>query len=79
LQSSTEQWRMQFALTSVAVSWCCVTTDLYVQQIVIGLIAVTQACCQAVLHSSTEQWGMHFALTSGVMNWVTADLYVDKI
>jgi len=64
LQSSTEQWRMHFALTSVAVNWSWVTAYLYVEQILIGGTAVTQACCQAVLQSSTEQWRMHFALTS---------------
>ena len=32
LQSSTEQWGMHFALTSVAVNWCWVTADLYVER-----------------------------------------------
>jgi len=62
LQSSTEQWRMHFALTSVAVRYSWVTAYLYVEQILIGVIAVTQACCQAVLQSSTEQWGMQVCL-----------------
>ena len=64
LQSSTEQWGMQVALTSGAMNWCWVTADLYVDKILVGAIAVTQACCQAVLQSSTEQWEMQFALTT---------------
>ena len=43
---------------------CWFTADLYVEQILTGVFAVKQACCQAVLQSSTEQRGMHFTLTS---------------
>ena len=70
---------MHFALTSVAVQWCWVTAHLCEQQIT-GVLAVAQACCQAVLQSSTEQWGMHFALTSAAMHWwwVTARLYKEQ-
>jgi len=67
LQSSTEQWGMHFALSSVAEHWCWVTAHLYEEQISIGVIAVTQACCELSLHSSTEQWGMHFALSSAAL------------
>ena len=39
------------------VHWCWdFTAHLYEEQILIGVIALTQACCQAVLQSSTEQW-----------------------
>ena len=33
LQSSNEQWGMQFALTSVAVHWCWASAYLYEDQI----------------------------------------------
>ncbi len=67
---------MHFALTSAAVHLSWVSAGLYEEQIVIGVIAVTQACCEPVLHSSTEQWGMHFALTSAAVHfcWLTAHL-----
>jgi len=42
LQSSTEQCKMHFAQTSAAVHFC----RLYEEQISIGVIAVTQACCE---------------------------------
>ncbi len=66
---------MHFAQGSAAVHWCCVTAQLYEEQILTGVLAVAQARCQAALQSSTEQWGMHFALTSVAVNWcfVTAD------
>jgi len=81
LQSSTEQWEQHFAQGSAAVHWCWVTAHLYVEQILIGVTAVTQACCQAVLQSSTEQWGMQFASTSVAVHlcWITADLYIEQI
>ena len=43
----------------------------------IGVIAVTQACCEASLQSSTEQQGSCFALTSAAVHWscITAHLY----
>ncbi len=50
LQSTTEQWGMYFALTSAAVQFCGLTAHLYGEQISIGVIAVTQACCEPVLH-----------------------------
>ncbi len=37
---------MQFALNSAAEHWFWITAHLYQQQIFIGVIAVTQACCQ---------------------------------
>ena len=58
LQSSTEQWGIQFALPSVAVHGCCVTAHLYEEQIFIGVIAETQTSCEPVLQSSTAQRGM---------------------
>ena len=68
---------MQFALTSAAVHFCCVTAQLFGQQSSLGVIAVTQASYESVLQSSTEQWGMQFALTSAAVHFccVTAHLY----
>ncbi len=77
LQSSTEQWRLHFALTSAAVHFLCVTAHLYEEQMSIGVSAVTQACCEVLLQSSTEQWRLHFALISAAVHffWITALLY----
>ena len=50
--------------TSAAVHLCCITVQLYEQQISIGVIAVAQACSEPDLQSSTEQWGAYFALRS---------------
>jgi len=57
------------------------TAHLYEEQISIGVIALTQACCEPVLQSSTEQWGMHFAQTSAALHfcWLTAHLYEEQI
>ena len=76
LQSTTEQWGMQFAQSCVAVHFCKLTAHLYEEQISIGAIAVTQACCEPVLQSTTEQWGMHFAQTIAAVHfgWLTAHL-----
>ena len=49
--------------TVLQCNWCWVTAHLYDQQIFIGVIAVTQGCCQAVLQSSTEQWEVHLPET----------------
>ena len=61
LQSTSEQWGMQFDQTSAGLHFCWLTAHLYEEQFSIGAIAVTQACCEPVLQSTTEQWGMHFA------------------
>ena len=68
---------MHFAQTSAAVHWCWVTAHLYEQQISIGVIALTQACCEPVLQSSTGQCVGHLATTSAAVQWcwVTAHLY----
>ena len=70
-----------FALTSAAVHWCCITVQLYEEQISIGAIAVAQACCKPVSQSSTEQWGSYFALTSAAVHWccITVQLYEEQI
>ena len=65
----SEQWEQHFAQGSAAVHWCCITAHLYDQQIFIGVIALTQGCCQAVSQSSTEQWGQHFAQGSAALHW----------
>ena len=70
-----------FCQNSVAVHWWWVTAQLYGQQIFMGVIAVTQGCCQAVLHSNTEQLEQHFAQGSAAVHWwwVTAHLYDQQI
>jgi len=72
---------VHFALSSATVLWCWVTAHLYKEQISIGVIALTQTCCEPVLHSSTEQWGKHFAKTRVAEHWcrVTAHLYEEQI
>jgi len=50
---------MHFDKISAAVHWSRVSAILYEEQIFIGVIAVTQACCQLVLQSSTKQRGLH--------------------
>ena len=60
---------MHFAQTSAALRFCCLTAHLYEEKISIGVIAVTQACCEPVLQSSTDQWGLHFAKTSASLDW----------
>ena len=81
LHSSTEQWGMHFLKNNVAVHWRLVTADLYEQQISIGVIALTQICCESVMHSSTEQWGLNFAKNTVARHWywVTAHLYEEQI
>ncbi len=56
-------------------SW--LTSHLYEEQISIGAIAVTQACCEPFLQNTTEQWGMHFAQPSAGLDlsWLIAHLY----
>ena len=68
LQSSTEQWGSNCALTSAAVHLCCITVQLYEEQISIGVIAVAQACSEPDLQSSTAQWGAYFALRSAAVH-----------
>ena len=77
LQSSTEQWGAYLALSRAAVHWCCITVQLYEEQLSLGVFAVTQGCCQPDSHSNTEQWGAYFALTSAAVHWscITAHLY----
>ena len=72
---------MNFAQISAAVHSSWLTAHLYEEQISIGVIAVTQTCCEPVLQSSTEQWGMHFAQTSAAvhLSWLTAHLYEEQI
>ena len=70
-----------FALSRAAVHWGWVTAHLYAKQISLGVIAVTQACCEPVLQSSTKQWGLHSALSRAAVLWcwVTAYLYEQQI
>ncbi len=67
-QSSTELWGSYFAMTGAAVQCCCITAKLDEEQIFIGVIAVTYACCQPVLQGSTYQWGVHFAKHSAAVS-----------
>ena len=68
---------MLFAKTTAAVHWDCIIADLDEQEILIGVTAVSQSCCQPVLQSSLEQWGVRFAKNSAAVHWVciTADQY----
>ncbi len=59
---------MHLTKSSGALHWWWVTAHLYEQQIFIGVIAVTQGCCEPVLKSSPEQCGMHFALQECVVS-----------
>ncbi len=43
--------------TSAAVSLNWLSAPLNEEQTSIGVIAVTQACCEPLLQSTTEQWG----------------------
>ena len=72
---------MHFAQTSAAVHFCSFTAHLYEEQISIGVIAVTQACCEPVVQSSCEQWTLHIAQTSAPMHfcWLAAHLYEEEI
>jgi hypothetical protein len=63
---------------------CFVAGSLYTlneEQIPIGVIAVTQACCEPVVQSTTDQWGLHFAQTSAALHfcWFTAHLNEEQI
>ena len=49
-----------FDKNSGAVHWCGITADLYAQQIVIGVTAVSPGVCQPVLQSSAVLWRMRF-------------------
>ena len=68
---------MLFAKISAAVHFVCIIADLDEQEILIGVTAVSQSCCQPVLQSSLEQWGVRFAKNSAAVHWVciTADQY----
>ncbi len=68
---------MYFAKNSAAVHWVRIIADLDEQQILIGVTAVSESCCQPVLQSSLEQWGVRFAKNSAAVHWVciTADQY----
>ncbi len=72
---------MHFAKNSAAVHGFCIIADLYEQQIIIGVIAVSQGCCQSVLQSSIELWGMHSLNISAAVHWfcIVADLYEQQI
>ncbi len=45
---------MLFAKTTAAVHWVFISADLYEQQILLVVTAVTEGCYQPVLHSSIE-------------------------
>ncbi len=68
---------MLFAKTTAAVHWDCIIADLDEQEILIGVTAVSESCCQPVLQSSLEQWGVQFAKNSAAVHWVciTANQY----
>ena len=80
LYSSTEQWGLHFAKSSVTVLWCWGTAHLYEEQISIGVMPLTHTWCAHVLYSSTEQRGLHFAKNSVTVLWCwgTAHLYEEQ-
>ena len=45
-----------------------------------GVIALAQACCQALLQSSTEQWKLYFSKGTAAVYWCwdTAELYEEQ-
>ena len=45
---------MYFAKNSAAVHWVFISADLYEQQILLVVTAVSEGCYQPVLHSSIE-------------------------
>ena len=58
---------MHSAQTSAAVQLSWLTAHLYGEQISIGVIALTQPCCEPDLHSTTGHSGMLFA--SVAVHW----------
>ena len=72
---------MHDAKTSAAVPWWGVNAQLYEQQILVGVFAMSQGFCQPGLHSSTEEQGMRCANTSAAVHWwlVTTQLYEQQI
>ena len=40
---------------------------MYEEQTFIGVIAVTQVCCEPALQSSTEQRGLHFLVKASLL------------
>ena len=71
---------MHVAQTSAAVYIFWFNPHLYKEQIYIGVVAVTQACCEPVLQSSTEQREIHSAQTSAAVYicWFSPHLYEEQ-
>ena len=66
LQSSTEQWGLQFALSTAAVQFCWVSAHLNEMHFTIGAIAVKHcllACCSVVLCKTGSQQPCATAVT----------------
>ena len=60
---------MHFVLNAAAVHWCLVVAHLCEYQILTGVNAGSQDCCQPFLHSRIEHQGMHFVLDPSAMHW----------
>ncbi len=60
---------------------CCITANLYEEQVSIGVDAVAKAYCEPVLQRSAEQQGSCFVLTIAALLWccITAHLYEEQI
>ncbi len=61
--------------------WIWVAAALYEQQTFIGVVALSQNCCQPDFHSNIEQWRMLSANNSccSALNLVAAALYEQQI
>ena len=72
---------MHLTKKSVAELWCWVTAHQYEQQISLGVVALTQTCCDPDLHSSTDQWRIDSTKTSVAVLWcwITAHQYEQQI
>ncbi len=62
----------------VRISRWWVGAHLYEQHTCTGAFAMTQACCQPVLHSSTERLGEHFANTRIAVHWLWGSAHLYK-
>jgi len=70
-----------FCPEQAAVFCCWVTAHLCKVVIFIGVLALTQACCQPVLLSNTDQWKMYLTQSSAAVPccWVIAYLCEEVI
>ncbi len=72
---------MHFAQTSAALHFCWLTAHLYEEQISIGVIAVTQACCEPVCRAALNSGECIFAQTRAAVHFccLTAHMYEEQV